>query len=440
MVPMRDGMRLATDIYRPKDTTRKVPTVWVRTPYNFNFWDVRNGVPADMSAALNAVKRGYAYVVQNERGHFFSEGSYDILGPPSPTATTRSTGSRLSRGRTARWGRPAVRPPPSTRWPSRRSATPAFAAMNAQGFGAGVGRVGPYYEQGNWYRGGAIQMLFITWLYGEQNQVPDVPARTSRRRTCTGSRSFDLAPQMPPVNWDKGAVAPAGAGHHQGGRRPARHLRRRDAGAIPAARWSAHAERPGLVQGRAVARRHAARRARTVVHVVVRRVGRVRTWPVQPRAEDGKPRDGRPAVGRHRAGHPLRVHPRHRNTVVGERSMGDARLDYDASPTASSTGSSRASEDQVLDTLPKVPTSPWAATSGSRPTPGRRKGRSDDVLPVERRPANTLDGDGGWCRGAAGGRRADAFAYDPKNPVRRTAATSAAPATPSRPARSTSGG
>jgi hypothetical protein len=29
----------------------------------------------------------------------------------------------------------------------------------------------PYYEQGNWYRGGAVQMLFIAWLYGQQNQV-----------------------------------------------------------------------------------------------------------------------------------------------------------------------------------------------------------------------------------------------------------------------------
>ena len=48
MMPMRDGVRLATDIYRPKDTTAKVPTIWVRTPYNFNYWDVRNGVPSDM--------------------------------------------------------------------------------------------------------------------------------------------------------------------------------------------------------------------------------------------------------------------------------------------------------------------------------------------------------------------------------------------------------
>jgi predicted acyl esterase len=38
---------------------------------------------------------------------------------------------------------------------------PALAAMNPQGFGAGIGKVGPYTEQGNWYRGGAVQMLFI---------------------------------------------------------------------------------------------------------------------------------------------------------------------------------------------------------------------------------------------------------------------------------------
>src|SRR3954454_1709752 len=43
MVPMRDGKRMATDIYRPKDTSKKYPIIFVRTPYNFNFWDVRLG-------------------------------------------------------------------------------------------------------------------------------------------------------------------------------------------------------------------------------------------------------------------------------------------------------------------------------------------------------------------------------------------------------------
>ena len=35
MVPMRDGKRMATDVYRPKDTSKKYPIIFVRTPYNF---------------------------------------------------------------------------------------------------------------------------------------------------------------------------------------------------------------------------------------------------------------------------------------------------------------------------------------------------------------------------------------------------------------------
>ena len=41
----------------------------------------------------------------------------------------------------------------------------ALATFIPESFGAGVGRVGPYYEQGNWFRGGAVQMLFAPWLY-----------------------------------------------------------------------------------------------------------------------------------------------------------------------------------------------------------------------------------------------------------------------------------
>src|SRR5450759_2742048 len=62
MITMRDGIRIPADIYHPKDASRKYPAIWVRTPYNFNYWDVANGVPRDMTAALTAVKRGYAYV------------------------------------------------------------------------------------------------------------------------------------------------------------------------------------------------------------------------------------------------------------------------------------------------------------------------------------------------------------------------------------------
>ena len=120
MMPMPDGVRLATDIYRPKNAAGKVPTIWVRTPYNFNFWDVHNGVPADMSAMLTAVKKGYAYVVQNERGHFFSEGNYDILGSKTDgyNAIDWLTKQSWSNGKL---GTRAARRPRSTSPQSRRS-------------------------------------------------------------------------------------------------------------------------------------------------------------------------------------------------------------------------------------------------------------------------------------------------------------------------------
>ena len=34
MVPMRDGVKLATDIYRPSDLTGPLPVILMRTPYN----------------------------------------------------------------------------------------------------------------------------------------------------------------------------------------------------------------------------------------------------------------------------------------------------------------------------------------------------------------------------------------------------------------------
>src|ERR1700735_1045431 len=82
MVAMRDGKHMQADIYRPKDEAKKYPIIFVRTPYNFNYWDVELGAPRDMTAELEAVKHGYAYVEMNERGRYFSEGDYDILGTP----------------------------------------------------------------------------------------------------------------------------------------------------------------------------------------------------------------------------------------------------------------------------------------------------------------------------------------------------------------------
>jgi putative CocE/NonD family hydrolase len=204
MVSMRDGKKMAADIYRPKDTSKKYPTIFVRTPYNFNFWDIQLGAPGDMTSQLEAVKRGYAYVGMNERGHFFSEGNYDILGPPltdGVDAINWITKQSWSNGKLGTIGCSST-----AEWQLAVAAqgAPGFTTMIPQGFGAGVGRVAPYFEQGNWYRGGAVQMLFIAWLYGEQNQVrPMAPANASQEDLIRFSKSFDLAQRLPPVDWSK---------------------------------------------------------------------------------------------------------------------------------------------------------------------------------------------------------------------------------------------
>ena len=201
MMPMRDGIRLATDIYRPK-TTEKVPIIFSRTPYNFNSWRDGKESTGTYERALKAVKRGYAYVVQNERGRYFSEGEWDILGTPLTDgydAFTWMKDQPWSNGKVGTLGCSST-----AEWQMAVAALdhPSHAAMVPQSFGAGVGRVGEYVEQGNWYRGGVEQLLFFSWLYGVEHDKykPRIPAGASQEDLIRISKYYDLAPENPPID------------------------------------------------------------------------------------------------------------------------------------------------------------------------------------------------------------------------------------------------
>lgn len=204
MMPMGDGVRLATDIYRPK-TDKPVPVIFSRTPYNFNTY--RNGQISNrtLNSAYEAVKRGYAYVVQNERGRFFSEGNWNILGTPLTDgydAFTWMSDQEWSNGKIGTLGCSST-----AEWQMAVAAMdhPAHAAMVPQGYGAGVGRVGEFYEQGNWYRGGAGQMLFTAWLYSTQHDplAPELPRGISQEDLLRLQRFYDMAPRYPSVDWSE---------------------------------------------------------------------------------------------------------------------------------------------------------------------------------------------------------------------------------------------
>jgi len=66
MVPMRDGVRLATDVYRPLGNKRH-PVIYIRTTYG--------GI--EFSTVRHFVRHNYAVIVQHVRGRFYSEGRYE---------------------------------------------------------------------------------------------------------------------------------------------------------------------------------------------------------------------------------------------------------------------------------------------------------------------------------------------------------------------------
>lgn len=204
MMPMRDGVRLSTDIYRPKGNAN-VPIVFSRTPYQFNTWGNGEMQTRTLEAAYEAVMRGYAFVIQNERGRFFSEGEWDILG--TPTTDGYDAFEWMSKQAWSNGKIGVIGCSSTAEWQMAVASLhhPALAAMVAQGFGAGVGRVGEYYEQGNWYRGGAQQMLFTAWLYGTQNDAfrPTLPKNISQEDLVRIQRFYDMAPEMPRVDWSQ---------------------------------------------------------------------------------------------------------------------------------------------------------------------------------------------------------------------------------------------
>ncbi|MCE7057119.1 CocE/NonD family hydrolase [Algoriphagus sp. AGSA1] len=201
MMPMRDGVRLATDIYRPK-AEGKYPIVFSRTPYNFNTWGNGEMNTRTMQTALDWVKKGYAYVVQNERGRYFSEGDWDILGVPltdgndafdwmSKQAWSNGKIGLLGCSSTAEWQMAVA-----------SLDHPALAALVPQGYGAGVGRIGDFNEQGNWYRGGAGQMLFTNWLYGVQHDpmAPKLPTGIEQKDLLRLQRFYNMSPTYPRID------------------------------------------------------------------------------------------------------------------------------------------------------------------------------------------------------------------------------------------------
>ena len=79
-IAMRDGKRLFTSVYVPKDAAQKYPIMLSRTPYNVGPYGVDN-FKTNLGPSEKFAKEGFIFVYQDVRGRFMSEGEFQNMTP-----------------------------------------------------------------------------------------------------------------------------------------------------------------------------------------------------------------------------------------------------------------------------------------------------------------------------------------------------------------------
>jgi putative CocE/NonD family hydrolase len=79
-IPMRDGARLYTVVYAPKDASQKYPVLIRRTPYSSAPYE-KDQFPGSLGPNKYFAAEGYIFVTQDVRGCYLSEGTFDNMRP-----------------------------------------------------------------------------------------------------------------------------------------------------------------------------------------------------------------------------------------------------------------------------------------------------------------------------------------------------------------------
>jgi len=81
-IPMRDGKKLFTVVYAPRDTSQKYPILMQRTPYGSGPYGEAYRFAIGPSPLF--MQEGYIFVYQDVRGTFMSEGEFEDVRPHIP--------------------------------------------------------------------------------------------------------------------------------------------------------------------------------------------------------------------------------------------------------------------------------------------------------------------------------------------------------------------
>ena len=179
MVPMRDGVQLATDIYR--DTaTRNGPVVLMRTPYNKNGGKV---------AAERFAAAGYIAIVKDNRGKFGSEGTfipYNNEGQDGYDAIEWIGKQSWCNGRIGMWGSSYVG---ATQWQAAVEHPPGLMTITP------TATFTSFYR--NLYLGGAVRVSLIAkWASGNSPKPEGATVTDDWNRTLLHLPISEVDDQM----------------------------------------------------------------------------------------------------------------------------------------------------------------------------------------------------------------------------------------------------
>ncbi|UGQ45735.1 CocE/NonD family hydrolase [Massilia endophytica] len=98
-IPMRDGVRLFTTVYVPKDSSKSYPFLIQRTPYSAGTQhggELHYGVdfmPQSIGPSKEFQEAGYIFVYQDVRGRYMSEGKWQEMTPHAKAQLTAGEGN-----------------------------------------------------------------------------------------------------------------------------------------------------------------------------------------------------------------------------------------------------------------------------------------------------------------------------------------------------------
>ncbi|MFA7289357.1 MAG: CocE/NonD family hydrolase [Melioribacteraceae bacterium] len=89
MIEMRDGVKLFTAVYSPKDQSKKYPMIMQRTPYRAGPYG-EDAFPNQLGPSAQFDNDGFIFVFQDVRGKFQSEGEYVNMRPYIPNKKNKN--------------------------------------------------------------------------------------------------------------------------------------------------------------------------------------------------------------------------------------------------------------------------------------------------------------------------------------------------------------